>query len=49
MLPSGPLFVEKMSLLMKQLATSGDEASGRPSVATRFDVRYSCCAAKTVA
>ncbi|CDJ38072.1 Cyclin like protein 3b (Fragment) [Eimeria tenella] len=36
-LPSGPLFVEKMSLLMKQLATSGDEASGRPSVATRFD------------
>ncbi|XP_026190843.1 uncharacterized protein LOC34621131 [Cyclospora cayetanensis] len=35
--PAGPLFVEKMSLLMEQLATCGDETSGRPTVATRFD------------
>lgn len=38
-LPAGPLFVEKMSLLMEQLATCGDESSRRMSVATRFDVR----------
>ena len=37
-LPAGPLFVEKMSLLMEQLATCGDEPCRRPSVATRFDV-----------
>ncbi|KAL8271907.1 hypothetical protein Esti_004192 [Eimeria stiedai] len=43
-LPAGPLFVEKMSLLMEQLATCGDEASRRPSVATRFD---SVCAPAT--
>ncbi|CDI87136.1 hypothetical protein, conserved [Eimeria praecox] len=36
-LPAGPLFVEKMSLLMEQLATCGDESCRRPSVATRFD------------
>lgn len=38
-LPAGPLFVEKMSLLMEQLATCGDESGRRSSVATRFDVR----------
>ncbi|CDJ50912.1 hypothetical protein, conserved [Eimeria brunetti] len=36
-LPAGPLFVEKMSLLMEHLATCGDESCRRPSVATRFD------------
>lgn len=40
-LPAGPLFVEKMSLLMEQLATCGDEPCRRPSVATRFDVSSS--------
>lgn len=43
-LPAGPLFVEKMSLLMEQLATCGDESSRRMSVATRFD---SICAPAT--
>lgn len=37
-LPAGPRFVEKMALLMEQLATSADDTGTRGRAATRFDV-----------